>query len=173
LSGPAIFVFRMLAEVHAHLRNTYYGTDDSNNRKVIPLHEFHLLEHAHGIDGPMNHMMTFGVAMEDAESVICIHCPRLRMVPLPFTIRREIEAITFSFNQWASIGLPEFEKELESIDGMDAATFDRWLQAAIARLKICRAPVMGNEGPWAVFSMQRAMWVAGDEMPTVKDRSIH
>jgi hypothetical protein len=182
LSGPAIFVSRILAEVYAHLRNKYYDKDDSNNWKVIPLHDFNLLEHAHGIDGPMNCMMTFGFAMEDAESVICIHCPRLRMVPLPFTIRREIEALTFSFNQcafdfmqeeWASIGLPEFEKELESTDEMDAATFDPWLQVAMASLKVCRAPVVGSEGPWAVFSMQRGMWMAGDEMPVMTDRSIH
>lgn len=182
LSGPAIFVSRMLAEVYAQLRNTYYAKDDSNNWKVIPLHEFNLLEHAHGIDGPMNCMMTFGFGMEDAESVICIHCPRLRMVPLPFTIPREIEGITFSFNQgtfdfmreeWASIGLPEFEKELESTDEMDAATFDRWFQTATARLKVCRAPVMGHEGPWAVFSMLRDMWVTGNEIPAMTDRSLH
>lgn len=179
-SGPAMFVSRILAEVYAHLRNKHYGGDDSDNWKVIPLHDFDLLEYARGIDGPLYCMLAFGFAMEDAKTVICINCPCLRMITSPYNLPEDAKATTFLFNQamfdfmreeWASIGLPHFEKELEATDELDASSFDRWLQTAIASLKVCRSPAADNDGPWAVFSVQRGMWVA--DRAVLPDRSIH
>lgn len=180
-NGPAIFVSRILAESYAHLRNKYHGDDDSNNWKVIGLHEFDLLEHAHGIDGPLYCQMTFGFSNEDAERLICITAPRIRYVPLPFRISKDAEGVTFSFNQWAfdfmreqwtGLGLPEFEQELEATDEMDDASFDKLLKTAIARLDVCREP-SGKDGPWSVFSIKRDEWVAGFEAPADVDRTMH
>lgn len=92
-SGPAIFVSRVLAEAHAYLRNKYHGPDDSNNWKVIGLHEFDLLEHAHGIDGPLYCQMAFGFSNEDMKSLICITAPMIRYVPLPFTVATKRKAL--------------------------------------------------------------------------------
>lgn len=181
-SGPAIFVSRVLAEVYAHLRNKNFGKDDSGSWKVIPLQEFDLVEHAHDIDGILHCMLTFGFAMEDAETVICIDCPCLRTVSLSYNVCRGAQAVTFSFNQsmfdfmeeeWASIGLPHFERELEYTDELDAASFDRLRQTAIASLKVCRTAESDGDGLWAVFSVHREKWVAGANMDVVVNRSFH
>jgi hypothetical protein len=99
MAGPAIFASRVLAEAYAYLRNTYHGKDDSNSWRAIPLQEFDLSQHAHGINGPLYCMMAFGFSMEDSDSVICITAPRIRYVPLPFRISKDAEGVTFSFDQ--------------------------------------------------------------------------
>lgn len=62
----------------------------------------------------------------------------------PFSVSGETEGITFSFNQWAfdfirtewtDLGLPDFEKELDSTDELDDVSFERLLKTAIARLR--------------------------------------
>lgn len=180
-SGPVIFVSRLLAELYAHLRNTYHGRDDSNNWRAIALSEFDLLEHAHGVDGPLHCMMAFGFSMEDADNVVCITAPRIRYVPLTFNVSADAAAITFSFNQWvfdfardewASIGLLNYESELERVDELDDISFRRIFQTAVARLGVCRNPSNG-QGIWGTFSVQRDMWLTGDEGAAAVDRDLH
>lgn len=175
-SGPAIFVSRILAEAYAYLRNKYHGPDDSNNWKAIGLHEFDLLDHAHGLDGPLFCQMTFGFSNEDSETAICITAPRIRYVTLPFTVSHEVDGVTFSFNQWAfdfmreewaRLGLRDFERELVAADEIDEASFDRLIKTALGRLKVCREPT-GRDGPWSVFSPQREEWVSGSDSPQVQ-----
>ncbi|HUA80073.1 MAG TPA: hypothetical protein VL997_06860, partial [Dyella sp.] len=162
--------------------NKHYGEDESSNWRVIPLQAFDLLEHARGTDGPMQCMLAFGFAMQDAETVICSNCPRLRMVSFPYSVRRDAQTVTFSFHpsifdlmeeEWASIGLPHFAKELHCTDELDAASFDRLLQTAIGSLKVCRTPETDGDGLWAVFSMQRGQWISGSNMDVAVSRSLH
>jgi hypothetical protein len=157
-SGPVIFVFRMLAEIYASLRNKHHAADDSDGWKVIPLSGFDLLAHAHGITGPLNCMMAFGFSMSDSESVIvAIGAPRVRYVPLSFTVSKDTQATTFHFSQWAfdffheewaTLGLTDFENDLETADNMDKTTFDRAAKVAVASLKVCKNPKAGTSGLW-------------------------
>lgn len=181
MSGPVIFVSRLLAHAYAYLRNQHHGADDSNNWKAIPLQDFDLLEHAHSIDGPLNCMMAFGFSMETSTAVVFLGAPRIRLVPLPFNVPKDVEGVTFSFNQWVfdfmcgewkALGLPNHEQELEATDELDDTTFDRLLQTAIALLEVCREP-SGEIGPWAVFSTRQETWVAGHEESPALRRDLH
>lgn len=179
--GPVVFVSRVLAESYAYLRNKYHGPDDSDTWKVVALQDFDLLDHARGIDGPLYCMMAFGFSMEDADSVICINAPRLRYVPVPFDVPDGAQGITFAFGQWvfdfmrgewATLGLPEFDKELEVADELDALSISRQVQTAIARLKVGREP-SGKPGLWAVFSTRQEMWVTACEGHATVSRALH
>ncbi|WP_141685068.1 hypothetical protein [Burkholderia stabilis] len=183
ISGPVVFVSRLLAHMHAYLRNEYHSDDDSGHWKAIPLQDFDLFDHAKGIDGPLCCMMAFGFAMETETDVICVHAPRVRYVPLPFNIPEGAEGVTFSFNQWAfdfmrdewkALGLRHYEGELEAADELDDGGFDRLYQTAVARLGVCREP-SGRPGPWAVFSTQDDTWIAGyeDEAPPATAHGLH
>jgi hypothetical protein len=145
--GPVVFVSRVLAESCAYLRNQYHGPDNSGTWKVVALQDFDLLDHARGVEGTLYCMMTFGFSMQDADSVICIDAPRPRYVPVPFDVPDNTQSITFSFSQWvfdsmrgewATLGLPEFDKELEVADEVDTLSVSRQVQTAIARLHACR-----------------------------------
>lgn len=179
--GPVVFVSRVLAESYAYLRNKYHGPDDSDTWKVVALQDFDLLDHARGVDGTLYCMMAFGFSMQDADSVVCINAPRLRYVPVPFDVPDDAQGITFSFSQWvfdfmrgewATLGLPEFDKELEVADELDALSISRQVQTAIARLKVCREP-SGKPGLWAVFSTRQEMWVTACEGRTAVSRALH
>jgi hypothetical protein len=113
------------------------------------LQDFDLLDHARGIDGPLYCMMAFGFSMEDAGSVMCINAPRPRYAPVPFEVPDGAQGITFAFGQWvfdfmraewATLGLPEFDKELDVADELDALSISKQVQTALARLKVCREP---------------------------------
>ncbi|KUY85587.1 hypothetical protein WS46_00290 [Burkholderia sp. RF4-BP95] len=56
-------------------------------------------------------------------------------------------------DEWKALGLRHYEDELERVDELGEAGFDRLYQTAIARLGVCREP-SEHDGPWAVFSMQ-------------------
>ena len=179
--GPVVFVSRVLAESYAYLRNKYHEPDDSDTWTVVALQDFDLLDHARGIDGPLYCMMAFGFSMEDAGSVICINAPRLRYVPVPFEVPDGAQGITFAFGQWvfdfmrgewAMLGLPEFDKELDIADELDALSISRQVQTALARLKVCREP-SGKPGPWAVFSSRQEMWVTACETNAAVSRALH
>lgn len=181
MSGPVIFVSRLLAHAYAYLRNQHHDVDDSNNWKAIPLQDFDLLEHAHGVDGPLNCMMAFGFSMETPIAVVFLGAPRIRLVPLPFNVPKDAEGVTFSFNQrvfdfmhgeWKALGLPDYEQELEATDELDDTTFERLLQIAMAQLDVCREP-SGETGPWAVFSTRQETWVAGHEESPALGRDLH
>lgn len=180
-SGPAIFVSRLLAEVYAHLRNTFHGSDDTSNWRAIALSEFDLLGHGHALDDPLHCMMTFEFSMEDADNVVCITAPRIRYVPLTFNVSRDAGPTTCSFNQWffdftreewASIGLSNYEAELESSDELDDASFNHAFQTPLARLGVCRNPT-NEPGHWGVFSFQQEVWGTGREELTTVDRHLH
>jgi hypothetical protein len=183
ISGPVVFVSRLLAHMYAYLRNEYHSDDDSAHWKAIPLQDFDLLDHANGIDGPLVCMMAYGFAMETITDVICVHAPRIRYIPIPFNIPENSGGVTFSFNQWAfdfmrdewqALGLKGYERELEAVDELDEAAFDRLFQTAVARLGVCRAPT-DKAGPWAVFSTQDDTWIAGyaDEASPVTASGLH
>ncbi|WP_147426658.1 hypothetical protein [Trinickia fusca] len=179
--GPVVFVSRVLAESYAYLRNKYHGPDDSDTWKVVALQDFDLLDHARGVDGPLYCMMAFGFSMEDADSVICINAPRLRYVPLPFDVPDGAHGITFAFGQWvfdfmrgewARLGLPEFDRELEATDELDALSITEPVQTAIGRLNVCQEP-SHKPGLWAVFSTRQQMWVSACEAHAAVSRPLH
>ncbi|MDN7877015.1 hypothetical protein [Burkholderia aenigmatica] len=183
ISGPVIFVSRLLAHMYAYLRNEHHGADDTGHWKAIPLQDFNLLEHAHAIDGPLYCMLAFGFSMDTATDVICVHAPRIRYVPLPFRLPKDIQGITFSFNQWAfdfmndewtSLGLPNYARELEAVDELDDIGFNRLYQTAAARLGVCHTP-SGNDGLWAVFGAREETWISGyeSETPRAPARGLH
>jgi hypothetical protein len=178
--GPIIFASRMHAEIYAKMRNTYHADDDSNNWKCIPLHEFDLLEHARVLDGKVNCMMAFGFSMNDEQSLIVASgAPRLRLVPLPFTVPADTDQITFSFNEWvfefmreewAAIGATDFEAELETVDDMDATTFRHAAQIAIASANVTCDSKDSSE--WGVYCAASERWLSGDDTPYV-NRNVH
>lgn len=181
-SGPVIFVSRILAEAYAYLRNKHHGPDDSDNWKAIGLHDFDLLEHAHGIDGPLHCMMTFGFCNDSTGALICLGAPRIRYTNQTFEISKDTQGVTFSFRQslfdfirdeWATLGLPEFEHELEAVDEVDAASFSQLAKTAIGQLTVCEEP-LGGGSRWSVFSSQQMQWVVkGDKPPVMVNRSLH
>lgn len=182
-SGPVIFVSRMLAEVFASLRNKHHAADDSDGWKVIPLSGFDLLAHARGVTGPLHCMMTFGLSMFDSESVIvAIGAPCVRYVPLSFTVSEEDQSTTFHFSQWAfdffneewaSLGLADFENDLEAADNMDKTTFDRAAKVAVASLKVHKNPKAETSGVWGVYATQSDKWVIGEVRKDGFDKTVH
>jgi hypothetical protein len=176
-NGPAIFTSHILAVVYAHMRNKYHGNDDSNNWQVMPLQEFDLLAHVRECDGTLWCMMTFGAVLEDENSLIVkTGAPRIRYVPLKFAPPTGAEEITLSFNQWVfdfirdefrSIGLPDYEKQLEVVDEMDDATLALTCKYAIERINVCRNPSEREENLWGVYSPDAGMWVCGEETISV------
>ncbi len=182
MTGPIIFASRVLAHSYARLRNKYHRPDDSNNWKAIPLQEFDLLAHAHGVDGPLHCMLTLGLSMATPTAVVCKGgAPRIRCVPLSYDIPKGLGDITFSFNQWvfdfmreewASLGLHNYEKELEATDELSDTDFERLMQAAIARLDVCQEP-LSSAGLWAVFSTHQEVWVSANEDPDIQRPKQH
>ncbi|MGV8920090.1 MAG: hypothetical protein ACOH2R_20175 [Pseudomonas sp.] len=180
--GPIIFTSRMLAEVYAQMRNKYHKTDDSGHWKIIPLSEFDLLDHAHRLPGTLNCMMAFGFSMSDMGSIIVASgAPRVRYVPLPFDISKDACGITFSFNQWAfdfindeckTIGVKEFEQDMEAANDMNKPSFERAADVAIASINVCRNPSRGESSLWGTFSVRSEKWVNGDNAEHY-DKTMH
>jgi hypothetical protein len=172
--GPVIFTSRILAAVYADMRNKFYQQGDSNNWRIIPLQEFDLLKHARDCGGELWCMMTFGLVMEDATSIIvATGAPRVRYVPFHFQPPTDTDDITFLFNQWVfefirdefkSIGLPTHEARLEAVDEMDDATFTQTLKNAIERVNVCRKPTKRDSSFWGAYCPNVGMWVSGEEV---------
>jgi hypothetical protein len=180
--GPVIFTSRMLAEIYAHMRNTYHSPDDSGNWKAIPLSEFDLLDHSHRLPGKLNCMMAFGFSLADQESlIVATAAPRIRYIPLAFDLPKEASALTFSFNQWVfnfirkeyrAIGFNEFEQDMEAADEMDKPDFDRASKVAIASIKVCRKPTPDKDSWWGLYSVRSDKWVIGHEAEHY-DKTMH
>lgn len=178
--GPVLFVSRVHAEVYAYMRNKYHSKDDSGNWRVIPLQEFDLLEHAHALDGKLNCMMTFGFSMADEESMLVVTgAPRIRYIPLPFDIPKEIEEITFSFDQWvfdamneewASIGSGDFEKSLCLVDEMVTTDASRVASEAIAKVGVSKTD--NGSALWGAYDSLKEAWVVGTET-LYHDKRLH
>ncbi|WP_028220441.1 hypothetical protein [Paraburkholderia oxyphila] len=172
-NGPLIFTSRILASFYAHVRNKYHQKDDSDNWRVIPMHEFDLLQHVRDCDGELWCMMGFGVTLEEPGSIIVTTgAPRTRYAPLYFAPPTDNDDVTLLFSQWVfdfiadefkSIGLPKYDEELESIDEMDDATFAATLNTAIGRANICREPTARDRALWGVYSPLRDAWISGED----------
>ncbi|VVD31773.1 hypothetical protein [Paraburkholderia dioscoreae] len=172
-NGPVIFTSHILAAVYAHMRNKYHSNDDSDNWRVMSLQAFDLLEHVRDCGGKLWCMMAFAAVLEDASSLIVkTGAPRIRYVPLGFESPKDTEIVTFSFDQWVfdymrdefrSIGLPDYEMQLEVVDEMDDATLALTLKYATERINVCREPSERKASLWGVYDPDAGVWVSAEE----------
>lgn len=176
--GPVIFVSRMHAEVYARMRNTYHSANDSGNWKSLPLHEFDLLEHSRALGGKLTCNVAFGFALgRDQSIIVSTGAPRVRYVPLTFSLSTDEDKITFSFNQWvfdfmreewAALGVPDFEDRFNAVDEMDTLTFKRAAMVSIATASVTRDG--SDSGGWGVYDTDREQWLTGTEVgPVLRD----
>src|ERR1700754_4999320 len=144
--GPAIFLSRIVANVYATLRNRYDVKDDSGYWQVMPLEEFDLLKHIRDCNGALWCMMTHGVAVDGTSSIIVAEgVPRIRYVPLRFRPPTDTDEMTFLFNESVfdfirtelnSIGLSNYEEQLEALDELDDEAFADTMMDAIEQVKV-------------------------------------